>query len=360
MENLSNKTNDNKIKKREKWIDYAKTFTCIMIVFFHVLIGLDRANIGINKKIFNYIIDFFSIFAMPLFMFLSGYLYKMNSDIESMKDYVIFIKRKLINIGIPYLIFYTIFNIVTSIFSNEINTQYEFWDMFIKPSNFFWFLYTLIGIFIIIPIIEKIFKKNCIKVLCITLLLNIIGKFFTINIFVIDTFFVYAFYFYLGVVIKEKFNKREMKLIEAIISIILYIFLTIIYFWGANYIKNYIVVNFIETIIAILGVFAASNIFRVMEDKIVDIKIWNLIGKYTFQIYILHVFFTSGMRILLFKIGLYNSCIHIIVGFLMGIICPIIASIIAEKSCYLNIFFFPEKTIKNIKLKYENKGKNNI
>ena len=69
-------------KTREVWIDYTKMFACILVVLGHLLQGLNKANIEWNENLYSYINTFIYIFHMPLFMCLSGYLYKKYTKIK--------------------------------------------------------------------------------------------------------------------------------------------------------------------------------------------------------------------------------------------------------------------------------------
>ena len=76
---------DDIIKKRIEWIDVFKGFAIIMVVYGHILF---------NNKIVNLLYTIH----LPMFMFISGYLFKKeNINVN--------VKRKVKKIIIPYLFF---------------------------------------------------------------------------------------------------------------------------------------------------------------------------------------------------------------------------------------------------------------
>lgn len=112
------------------------------MVLGHLLQGLDKANIEWNKSLYYYIDKFIYIFHMPLFMCLSGYIYGKYTKLTSKKEYFLFLKKKLINLGIPYLTFYLLYVLVNMVFSSSVNSQKGIQDIlniFTNPIAPFWF-----------------------------------------------------------------------------------------------------------------------------------------------------------------------------------------------------------------------------
>lgn len=83
------------ISGRINWIDWAKAITIILVVMGHF---------NFNQSSFTYQ-NFIYIFHMPIFFFLSGYLYK------SIPEFPVFFKKNVLSLIVPYLFF----NILTLI-----------------------------------------------------------------------------------------------------------------------------------------------------------------------------------------------------------------------------------------------------
>lgn len=127
------------------------------------------------------------LYHMPLFMFLSGFLYVHKSPtISCINDYKLFIKKKLKRLMLPYLSMGICVALLKFIFQKfsvlgqSIDHQFYMYLLF-NPEAYFtvsggyarflWFLYTLFVIFAIFPVLEIIFK-NHIYILIFALLLS--------------------------------------------------------------------------------------------------------------------------------------------------------------------------------------------
>lgn len=344
-------------RKRELWVDYAKAFACILVVLGHLLQGLNKANIEWNNILYKYIDNFIYIFHMPLFMCLSGYLYKRYTIINSKKEYIQFVKKKLINLGIPYIVFYLVYVLINMIFANSVNSKKginDILNIFTKPIPPFWFLYALLFIFLITPILEKIFKQNKKIIMGIAIVLHITNIYIKTNIYVIDIVSQYLVYFYFGAIlidrIKESYKNKNV-LINAIFFVLLG--LTYCYILQNKIIENSIIAIF-KFSLAIWGIVINVRIFKNSVETIKKYKVINKISKYTFPIYLMHTIFSAGIRIVLLKIGINNFYIQFIFGFIFGIICPIIVANILENLKYGNIILYPIKTLRELRNNYEN------
>lgn len=345
-------------KNREFWIDYTKMFACILVVIGHLLQGLNKANIQWNETLYSYINTFIYVFHMPLFMCLSGYLYKKYTKINSWGEYFAFLKKKLINLGIPYLVFYLAYVLINMLFSSSVNSQKgidDILNILTNPMPPFWFLYALFFIFLVTPLLEKILKNNKRLVFITAVLLHIVNIFFETGIYAIDIVAEYLIYFYLGALLVNKANKTN-KISNVIIISIIFVVLALLYcFIIEEQIINNKVMQIIKIILAILGTIASIQIFRQLTDKIKKNKILNIIAENTMPIYLMHTTFSAGIRIMLLKLGINNFYLHFLFGLFLGILGPIIVAIILEKIKYGNVILYPLKTIKEIKEeKYEN------
>lgn len=63
-------------------------------------------------------------------------------------------------------------------------------------------------------------------------------------------------------------------------------------------------------------------------------------------IFLMHTLFAAPLRTVLFKLGIQNAVIHVILGIAISFIGPMIAAIIMKKSKWLEFFLYPGKFIK--------------
>lgn len=333
-------------KQRIEWIDYLKAFACLLVVIGHLIQSLQKSNIDPYVNITSFIDYFIYLFHMPLFMCVSGFLYCKYSKRYTINEYRKFTIKKFLNLAIPYFTFYIMFVGINMIFSTSVNTKRgidDILNIFNNPMPPYWFLYSLLSLFIIIPLIEYVCKYNKRLVFSLLIILKIVSIFVKTNIYFIDTIMSYAIYFYFGCFIKEEkeYNRKHK---ENFLFISLYFIFSLVYY---NYriILNSNIIGIFNIIFAIAGIWICINIFRTKFKSI----FLNTFKKYTFQIYLMHTIFAAGIRIVLLKLNIDNYFIHLIIGLILSIYVPVLISIISEKIKYTDFFFYPIKTIEELK-----------
>lgn len=342
-----------KEKSRILWIAYLKAFACFLVVLGHLMQSLIQANIDKNANIATTIGIIIYLFHMPLFMCLSGYLYCMKNKKLTLQEYKKFEIKKIINLSIPYFVFYILYVVINVIFSTSVNNPKKIEDLvniFNNPISPYWFLYALLSIFIVVPILEKICKYNQKYVLAIFLILKVLSFYIKSKIYIIYSIMNWGIYFYLGAyfIKKERINKK-INTWKMCVYICIYIGLGILY--SIYYSKMSQGINeIVRLFFAIAGIDICIKIFK----NINKIRILDTFKNYTFQIYLTHTIFAAGFRIVLLKIGITSYFVHFVIGLLASIYIPVLLAKIFEKTKYLNFFFYPIKTIEELKLKKGN------
>ena len=91
-------------KSRLQWVDYLRGIAIILIVYRHVLVGIERGNIEMPTVLVNANMIFYS-FRMPLFFILSGIFIGGSLAKKSLKE-LIGIKFEKTFLSIPHLVHY--------------------------------------------------------------------------------------------------------------------------------------------------------------------------------------------------------------------------------------------------------------
>ena len=202
-------------KKRIDWVDMAKGYGIILVIIGHLYIP------HVSSLIYT--------FHMPLFFFLSGYVFKGTDDFKS------FLAKKIRGIIVPYFGFGTIVLVFDILYTKYI--RFETVDISIKIKNFIiqnrcytvWFLTCLFCMNMIFYLLIH-YLKNKIKVgIIVGLLAAIILVYYRLGgtslPWNIDTSFAALPFFYLGYIIRYKENlekllfqnKKTIKLITYLI-----------------------------------------------------------------------------------------------------------------------------------------------
>lgn len=74
--------------------------------------------------------------------------------------------------------------------------------------------------------------------------------------------------------------------------------------------------------------------------------IFGVLAKYTMPIFVMHTLFAAPLRTVLFKVGIQNATIHVVLGIAISFVGPMIAAGIMKKSKWLEFFLYPGKFVK--------------
>lgn len=106
---------------------------------------------------------------------------------------------------------------------------------------------------------------------------------------------------------------------------------------------------FVDDALTLLGIFSSVCFISLLGDIKPIPNFLQLICRDSFPIYLLHTFFTAAVRILLLKLGVANYTLHVIAGMTAGLIFPIAAARLCSLSTFLDILFYPSRSIKKIR-----------
>ncbi len=328
--------------KRDIFVDRLKGYACFLVVFGHVIIGVRLA--GINIPGFFYVFErFIWSFHVALFLFLSGFVYKITGEWRGKKTKLGFIKYKLINLGIPYVIFSVVYILLNS-FIAAVNTRSKVSDIFIiwkTPVAQYWFLYALFFLFCIWTVFSGMIKNWQITVFvtAIGYIASVCGTSFGS----FDVAVYSALAFGLGTFADISYLKKCNTVIKMLII------LCHIALWGVLFYFKIADKLFIKDIMTVFGIYASILFISIAEKIPIVADFLGFVNKYSFQAYLLHTIFTAGIRVILIHMNITSWIVHIILGTVFGILLSVFAAWIAQRISVLNICFFPTKTISRLK-----------
>lgn len=332
------------MKKRDKLVDALKGYACLLVILGHVMRGVRGAGLGV-PYISLWIEVIIWTFHIHLFMFLSGYVYSYTGGWKAKGSRVRFIKHKLLNLGVPYFVFSIVYIIINSMVPSA-NINFSLSDILYiwkTPVAQYWFLYTLFMLFVIWVVLSNWLSN--IQITILILGIAVVKAILGINFGFLESAMSSSFAFGIGTCVQpgaiKKISEKSIGIKLLVIAIHLVVVITLIYMNISNY--------GVYLLRIILGILASiAFISCLVKIEIVD-KFLQFICKYSFSLYLLHVFFTAAIRIAFMKVGITNYGIHIIGGLIFGLLMPIIVAKILEKNKYLNFVFYPSKFIKEKK-----------
>lgn len=322
---------ENQVQKKIRldYINFLRFIALILVILAHSS-AVYTGNWGFKlvnneSNIIKYITRYFQTIRMPLFVFISGYLYHFNR--VKLGKYNItsdFIKNKSKRLLVPYFVTGVFFMIpvqmIFNIYSDNETYLYKVFNEILLANmpGHLWFLLSLFQIAIVFYLLEKYFNKKGIvltkKRIIITLIsLSLLG-FVTRNIpniYQVQSSIENFIYYFLGYIFSNYIhNIRNGKYMGKYILILHFLLFNIQYFILGKIVNSttYIIgFKFLfRQITSILGItFMFIYSLKLCEDtkivdKLMNINLIRLIDENKFYIYLFH---QPVLKVVLVNIG---------------------------------------------------------
>ena len=348
------------LAKRIEYIDALRGFAMILVIYFHIpSYCLGNAYIGFN--------DILEWVRMPLFFFISGFVFYKADRIWDSKTIVTILKKKFMIQIIPMAVFMTLFLILFD---------------YMEPASFgsdkkgYWYTFVLFEYFVLYIIAEAIFNKDkttkgeilvFLSVLFISLSSFYYAKYYTrysdelglwktILGFLSYVKFRHMIFFWFGTIVRKNLarfifitNKYYVIAIIGCFFIAMIIFPSVYHITGFEY-PAYTISGIASTILVLT--FFRKNEQLFTKDKWLG-KNLQFIGRRTLDIYLLHYFFLPYHCLQDFGAWLIhydNKALEVIVILLLSL-CIIVVSLMASNIIRLDPilahYLFGEKREKN-------------
>lgn len=121
-------------------------------------------------------------------------------------------------------------------------------------------------------------------------------------------------------------------LVFTLLSVLVYVF-------GIDY-------GMISFLLGLLACFSVVTLMAKIYENRGQSAVFGILAKYTMPIFLMHTLFAAPLRTVLFKIGIQNAVIHVILGIAISFIGPMIAAKIMKKLKWAEFFLYPGKFIK--------------
>ena len=312
--------------KRNLQVDTLRGIACILLVLFHV-VG-DTPDSGLRIPEGDWMRDANQAMAylrMPLFSFISGYVYGFR---PYQGDPLEFVKGKARRLLLPLISTGTIFALMQAMTPDANSAVDRWWLLHIEPVGHFWFLEALFIIFLLVLLLERLKAIST---------ASGFAAFFGLSVVMFVHFdppnyfaargAVYLLPFFLSGLACKRFEivKPSARLLAAAVFILAVV--------AALRFPQFS--NPQASLVALaLGI---SSAFLLLRSGL-SVKNLAYIGSFSFAIYLLHVFFTAGSRIFFRKIGVTDTYALVLLGVGFGVAGPIAAALIIGRYKTLNLW----------------------
>jgi fucose 4-O-acetylase-like acetyltransferase len=316
-------------KSRLPWVDYLKGLAILLVVYRHVLIGIERNGIDIPAVLVNANMIFYS-FRMPLFFILSGVFISMSLSKRNLGK---IISIKFENLLYPYLIWVFIQISIQIVFSGSTNASRSAIDytyIFYQPRSLdqFWYLPALFNTTLVYLLVKTKLKPPAWMQLILGLVLYFSSPYFQ-KISMISDWMEFYFFFALGDAITifffkestQKFLKKPalLLLLVPVFALVQMYYLTHDEFYYLN--DPLGKTEFL--LIALTGCFSMLVLaFRLQSLGM--FRFLRVLGYHSIYIYVMHVIVAACIRIILTKLFGIDSPIPLLMcGIFFGVVIPV-------------------------------------
>lgn len=307
---------------RYSWVDFAKGVAIILVVYRHILIGIERADLEPEKILMDISRGIYS-FRMPLFFVLSG-IFVRRSIMKRTNG--VFVADKFKTLMYPYLI-WTFIQVTIQIFmsgyTNASRTIADYGYIFYQPRaiDHFWFIYALFSISLVFLLVFRLFKGNRYGLMLFAFAIYAVSPWIHINIF--SDVCKYMIFFVIGDGIAALIDHEQYEKYKG--SKYLNMIFLAVFASGQWLLLNYEDVNhLVFAVIALSGSLFTINLgFWLGNGR--GWYVIRVVGYHSMYVYILHVMVSAASRIFLMKVmGIDSVPLLLTVGTILGIIVPII------------------------------------
>lgn len=333
-------------KKRVGWLDGVKGFTILAVIIGHIADGYLGANLYPGyANILTILYNIAYSFHMLLFFALSGYSFGL-AYLEGEKEYKLKTNRirlQLENIAIIYIMWCIILWAFKMAFSTDVNSGVTVATLLwipLKAISPYWYLYVLVICYLLtVGFVSKgVHEKYVLifsAVLCLVqywIMKSWVGQFTVIQ--------TGAYYFFFSIGLKmskqKKFEEYISRLPVISINLLIGVLIGFLFIYQQEKRVGWSAIPVLGSIMAL----ALSLAFIGIAQKM-NAHIFELIGRYSLEIYLIHCFITAGNRKILPKIGITNFWPSFIVNFLLAVTIPILFSMFMKKIGLHAILFKP-------------------
>ena len=325
-------------RSREEWLDGIKGFAILLVILGHVLSGyLDARMFGSAFWSIYRVRTWIYSFHMPLFFLLSGFTFTLaywqEGQLRRQRYF-----RQLFSIAWMYIVFALLQWCVKALVPGLVNETYSLEDLknlLVVPLGNFWYLYVLF-IFYVIAGLTGMPRRSPLWALFFGgLAITVLGD--HLNWYHLTLYRVlYHFPFFMmgSLLCRYRAVLKGHRLYGISLMFLsnatLYFFCNHPRTWYSNW----------SFMIALTSSYALIWAFYRLP-RLAAFPVFRICGKYSLELYLLHTFFTAGLRSMLTWAGITVPWVHAIINFILSTLVCLLIAVLAEKIPGAALLFRP-------------------
>lgn len=326
---------------RWPWVDYLKGIAIVLVVYRHVLIGIERNGMEVPAALVNANMIFFS-FRMPLFFILSGLFISASFARRPLEK---LLYNKFENILYPYLIWAAIQITLQIILGGSTNSNRGWIDylyIFYQPRALdqFWYLPALFNTTLVFLLLKKYCSFPRAAHLLLGVVLYFIGPYFD-KVSMLSDWMEFYLFFALGDALSALFfHKRTQEQFRkpwlALLLLPFFIGAQVYYLSGDIGKTEFLVIS----LVGCFFMFALA--FRLEQWNI--LRFFRVLGYHSLQIYVMHVICSAFIRTIFTKVfHIHQPVLLLFSGIAFGVVLPVMLYNLFMKDGIAWFIFSPRK-----------------
>ncbi|QJW88034.1 acyltransferase [Spirosoma taeanense] len=329
-------------KKRLRWIDYARGIAILMVVYGHLVGGVNRAGASIDATLLLIPATLYN-FRMPLFFFVSGLFLARSLTKRGPTG---FIHNRFSTILWPYLLWGALQIGTQILLSGQTNSKKDashFLYLFYDPqkTDQFWYLAALFNVALAFVLTYQVFRIRGIWQIALGLTFRFLSDYLEGFSLLHNFMYFYVFSavgYNMSQLILEK-NALEKALKSGWTLALIPVFLVGQWYWFTH--KDDIP-TMLHMGIAFVGMVVIIFVCYLLGKRD-SLPVLRFIGYHSLYIYLVHVFIISGTRIGFNALGITNVPVILLTGFILGVGLPILFFHLAMRLGGWFLFSFDRK-----------------
>jgi fucose 4-O-acetylase-like acetyltransferase len=295
-------------------IETLRGFACLLLVTYHVIGADPSLGLKVQDGALRWFNDGLAYLRMPLFTFLSGFVYGKRPFSGSSRLFILGKVRRLL---IPMFVVGTGFWLLQSLTPGVNSSGGSWYLMHLKPVAHFWFVESLFWIFLVIWALERL-----------SLIKNTLGFSITVGLACavyltipgwpwlgIEGAIYLMPYFLMGLAC-TRFSLAPWLAREWVKVGLVLLSVGLFFYMGRP------IPNPDRRTAAMLLIGLSLCLSCLIWARGVRCLAW--VGRYSYAIYLFHVFFTASIRIALHQVGISYFFLDMVLGIAMGLLGPML------------------------------------
>lgn len=329
-------------RTRETWLDGLKGFGCLLVILGHVLSGyLDAGAFPEAYGGLHSLRTWIYSFHMPLFFLISGFTFTLAYFRDGKLRRAGFL-RQLCNLVWVYVLFALLLWLVKQAVPEMVNEAYDLSDllgMFRTPLGNFWYVYVLFFLYLI-GAVTGLSGRTPVWLLPLgALSVYAAHSSWEWTALTFYRLCYHLFFFAWGCMLCRNRKWLESPKILGISAMLL---ATAAYFYFFWYTRNWYAVW--QFLIAAATCWVLVWQFH-RFPRLSGCKLFQNYGKYALEIYLLHTFFTGGLRALLPLLGITTPFLSVWFNFLFSAGASYLLSVLLHRCRIGDLLFRPARYI---------------